>query len=57
MREIDQCTYETEKGFRISTSNGIHWNAYDPAGEYLDTISGGLDEAMIYISTAEDYDD
>ena len=54
MREIDQCHYETKKGFCIKTSDGMFWEAYDPTGEYLDTIAS-LEEAMIYISTAESY--
>ena len=56
MRMIDQCHYETKKGFSIKTSDGMHWEARDPAGEYLDTIAS-LEEAMIYIDTAESYAD
>ena len=56
MRMIDQCHYETQKGFSITTSDGMFWEAYDPAGEYLNTIAS-LEEAMIYIDTAESYAD
>ena len=56
MRMIDQCYYETKRGFSITTSDGVYWEARTPTGEYLDTIAS-LEEAMIYIDTAEPHDD
>ena len=52
MREINQCHYETDRGFAIKTSDGLYWEATTPDGEYLDTIAS-LEEAMIYIDGAE----
>ena len=57
MREIDQCTYEHE-GFHISYDGEYgHWTATDPDGEFLANINDTLDEAMIYITTAAEYDE
>lgn len=53
MREIDQCTYEHE-GFHISFDGEYgHWTATDPDGEFLANITGGLEEALIYLESCD----